>query len=100
MAVYFSLQVRAGAVQFWSSLSTYGISHTGAVEKYREMREALLSLDNAVYRRVCPFRDLGQTLTRTGSPLFPFLYIYVYTDRKSKSKWSFSYVNKFVIMCL
>lgn len=92
MAVYFSLQVRAGAVQFWSSLSTYGISHSRAVEKYQEMREALLSLDSIVYRRVCPFKDLGQTLTRTGSPHFPFLYVYVYTDRKSKSKWSFSYV--------
>lgn len=92
MAVYFSPQVRNGIVQYWRSLSSYGISYTRAVEKYREMEDALLSLTDVVYRRICPFKDLGQVLMRTGRPLFPFLYIFVYADRKSKSKWSFSYV--------
>ena len=92
MAVFFSTEVRKGIIDFWDSLPLYGISYQRAIEKYNEMRNALTSLDNAIYYRICPYKDLGQILDRSGKPLFPFLYIYIYVDRKSKNKWSFSYV--------
>ena len=91
MAIFFSSQVKAGIIQFWDSLHSYGVSNKRALEKYYEMENALISLKNRTYHRPCPFKDLGQKKTRIGTNLFPFLYIYVYTDKKSKSKWSFSY---------
>ena len=91
MAVFFSSQVRAGIMQFWNSLPDYGVSNARALEKYHEMENALISLENKNVHRTCPFKDLGQKKTHRGTTLFPFLYIYVYTDKKSKSKWSFSY---------
>ena len=93
MIVVLSKSVEEGMIDYFNSLSGYGISEERAQEKYLEMKhEVENAAQNPNLCQVCMYKVFGQTCKKNGDPKKLNLRKFTYTDSQSGSKWIFSFL--------